>query len=149
MAGPSKPAHPDAMAPPKPGRTRTAPPQMPSSWWGEKRILTYLLFDATGIVYLLVGFLAIRLTNDLAQGPAAWQAAMEDLRNPLYIAFHLLALVSVVFVAVRFFRLFPKAQPPAIGPLKPPPRPVIHAALYVVWLGITIVLGAILAGGIF
>jgi len=146
MAGPS---HPEAMAPPRPGRTRTAPPQTPTTWWGGKRILTYLLFDATGIVYFLVGFQAIRLTNALAAGPEAWQAAMESLQSPLYIAFHLLCLVSVVFVAVRFFRLFPKAQPPAIGPLKPPPAHVIHAMLYVVWLGITIGLGAILAGVIF
>ena len=52
MAGP---AHPHAMAPPKPGRTRTAPPQTPSTWWSAPRIRTYLLFDATGIVYFLVG----------------------------------------------------------------------------------------------
>ena len=146
MAGPS---HSESMAPPKPGRTRTAPPQMPSSWWGEKRIRTYLLFDATGILYFLIGFQAIRLTNALAAGPAAWKAAIESLSSPLYIAFHLLCLVSVVFVAVRFFRLFPKAQPPSIGPLKPPPRPVIHGMLYVVWIGITFGLGGILAGVFF
>ena len=56
MAGP---AHPHAMAPPKPGRTRTAPPQMPSTWWSASRIRTYLLFDATGFVYFLVAFVAI------------------------------------------------------------------------------------------
>ena len=146
MAGP---AHPHAMAPPKPGRTRTAPPQMPASWWGSKRILTYLLFDATGIIYFLVGFLAIRLIGDLANGPMAWGRAMQSLQNPIYVAFHALALVSVIFVAVRFFRLFPKAQPPRIGPAKPPPAPVIHATLYVVWLGITAIMTAILAGVLF
>jgi fumarate reductase subunit C len=134
------------MAPPKPGRTRTAPPQTPATWWGSKRILTYLLFDATGVIYFLVGFQAIRLTNALVEGPAAWQEALASLKSPIYIAFHLLCLVSVVFVAVRFFRLFPKAQPAAIGPAKPPPAPVIHAMLYVVWIGITLVLGGILAG---
>jgi fumarate reductase subunit C len=137
------------MAPPNPGRTRTAPPQTPSTWWGSKRMMTYLLFDATGIIYFLVGFVAIRLIRDLGDGPLAWAAAMEDLQNPLYIAFHVLCLVSVIFVAVRFFRLFPKAQPPAIGPAKPPPAPVIHAMLYVVWIGITAVMTAILAGVIF
>jgi len=137
------------MAPPKPGRTRAAPPQTPASWWGSSRILTYLLFDATGVIYFLVGFLAIRLINALAEGPEAWNTAMSSLSNPLYIAFHLLSLVSVVFVAVRFFRLFPKAQPPTIGPLKPPPGPVIHAMLYVVWIGITAVMTLILAGVIF
>ena len=146
MAGP---AHPHAMAPPKPGRTRTAPPQMPATWWSAKRIRTYLLFDATGIIYFLVAFVAIRLVNALVAGPEAWNAAMESLKNPLYIAFHVLCLVSVIFVAVRFFRLFPKAQPPTIGPLVPPPAPVIHGMLYVVWLGITALMTAILAGGLF
>ena len=103
MAGP---AHPHAMAPPKPGRTRTAPPQMPSTWWSAPRIRTYLLFDATGIVYFLVAFVAIRLVRALGEGPLAWQAALKSMEHPLYIAFHVLALVSVVFVAVRFFRLF-------------------------------------------
>ena len=146
MAGP---AHPDAMAPPKPGRTRTAPPQMPTSWWGSRRIRTYLLFDATGIVYFLVAFQAIRLVNALGAGPESWNAAMESLENPIYIAFHVLCLVSVVFVAVRFFRLFPKAQPPTLGPVRPPPSAVIHGMLYVLWLGTTVFMTAILAGVIF
>lgn len=146
MAGP---AHPHAMAPPKPGRTRTAPPQMPTTWWSSRRIRTYLLFDATGIIYFLVAFLAIRFVNALGAGPEAWNASMETLKHPLYIAFHLLSLVSVIFVAVRFFRLFPKAQPPTLGPIKPPPDAVIHGMLYVVWLGITALMTAILAGVIF
>ena len=145
MAGP---AHPHAMAPPTAGSTRTAPPQTPATWWSSKRILTYLLFDATGIVYFLVAGVAIRLVRAMGQGEAAWDATLASLSNPVYIAFHVLCLVSVIFVAVRFFRLFPKAQPPAIGPAKPPPAPVIHGMLYVVWIGATVLLGVILAGGI-
>jgi len=38
-------------------------PQMPSTWWSSKRIRTYLLFDATGIVYFLIAFLGIRLID--------------------------------------------------------------------------------------
>jgi fumarate reductase subunit C len=146
MAGP---AHPDAMAPPKPGRTRTAPPQMPASWWGSSRIRTYLLFDATGIIYFLIAFLAIGLVRALGDGPIAWHGALSRFDNPIYIAFHILCLISVIFVAVRFFRLFPKAQPPKIGPVAPPPGHVIQAMLYVVWIGITVLMTAILAGGLF
>ena len=36
-----------------------------------------------------------------------------------------------------------------IGPLKPPPRPLIHAGLYAAWIGITVLFSAILAGGLF
>jgi fumarate reductase subunit C len=122
---------------------------MPASWWGSKRILTYLLFDATGIIYFLVAFQAIRLIAALGDGPIAWTDAMDALRSPLNVGFNALSLVSVVFVAVRFFRLFPKAQPPMIGSIKPPPAAVIHATLYVVWLGITALMTAILAGVLF
>jgi fumarate reductase subunit C len=139
-------AHPDAMAPPKKGATRTAPPQMPSTWWSAPRMRNYLLFDATGIIYFLIGGLVLRLIWALGKGPEAWNAALSSLSNPIYIAFHALTLVSVIFVAVRFFSLFPKAQPPSIGPLKPPPAPVIKGMLYVVWIGLTVGMSLILAG---
>ncbi len=142
-------AHPHAMAPSKPGPTRTAPPQMPASWWSHPRIRTYLLFDATGIVYLLLGLVALRVVWALGAGPEVWDATIASLSSPLYIAFHVLGLVSVIFVGVRFFRLFPKSQPPRIGPAKPPPQLVILAGLYAAWIGLTLVFAFILAGGIF
>jgi fumarate reductase subunit C len=146
MAGP---AHPDAMAPSRPGSTRTAPPQMPSSWWSHPRIRTYLLFDATGIAYLLLGGVALRVVWALGAGPQVWDETIASLRHPLYLAFHLLGLVSVIFVGVRFFRFFPKAQPPRIGPAKPPPPALIHVGLYLAWIAVTLVFGAILAGVLF
>ncbi|MGH0037290.1 MAG: hypothetical protein ACQGVK_19870 [Myxococcota bacterium] len=142
-------AHPQAMTPKKPGKTRTAPPMTPQGWYSTPRMRTYLLFDATGIVYLAVGFVALRLVWALGEGPERWQAVLGQLGNPLYIAFHALALVSVIFVAVRFFRLFPKAQPAFIGPLKPPPAALIHVGLYAAWLGVTALFALILAGGLF
>ena len=146
MAGP---AHPKAMTPKVPGKTRTAPPQMPASWWSHPRIRTYLLFDSTGIIYLLLGLVALRVVWALGTGPEAWDATIASLGSPLYVAFHVLGLVSVIFVGDRFFRLFPKAQPPRIGPFKPPPLTVIHIGLYVAWVVVAVLFGAILAGGIF
>ena len=142
-------AHPHAMAAREPGRTRTAPPRMPPEFPLRGRYRAYTLFDATGLVYLLLGLLAVRLARALAAGPAAWDAAMASFRHPLYLAFHALALVAVLFVGVRFFSLFPKSQPPKIGPLAPPPAPVILGGLYGAWILVTVVLGAILAGGLF
>ncbi|MDP6980942.1 MAG: hypothetical protein QF570_20460 [Myxococcota bacterium] len=141
-------AHPNAMQPPKPGRTRTAPPEMPSSWWSAPRIRNYLLFDATGIVYFLVAFFSIELIWALGDGPERWADRLATLSNPLYLGFHVIALASVIFVAVRFFSLFPKAQPRDTG-LPMPPAPVIKAMLYVIWIGLTVLMVAVLAGGIF
>lgn len=146
MAGP---AHPHAMAPSKPGKTRTAPPQMPSSWWSAPRIRTYLLFDATGIVYLLLGLVALRVVWALGSGPEVWDATLESLSNPLYVLFHVIGLLAVIFVGVRFFRFFPKAQPPRLGPAKPPPQSMILAGLYAAWIGVTVFFALVLAGGIF
>ena len=92
-----------------------------------------------------------------ARAPATYAAArrlasagsLEKLRSPVYIGFHALSLAAVCFVAVRLFSLFPKAQPPRIGPAKPPPAPILLGMLYAAWLGVTVGLGAILAGWIF
>ena len=143
-----RPAHPDAMKSSKPSPTRTAPPQMPDQYPMAGRYRAYTLFDATGFLYMLMGFLALRVVWALGDGPAAWAQLQSELQHPLYVAFHLLALLSVLFVGVRFFRLFPKAQPPRIGPAKPPPQPVILAGLYLAWASITVLMVAILSGGL-
>ena len=142
-------AHPHAMAPAKPGATRTAPPQRPPQFPMQGRYRSYSLFGWTGLVYLLLGFLVLKAIWALGNGPDAWERTLLSYEHPVYLAFHALALVSVLFVGVRFFSLFPKAQPPRIGPLKPPPQAVILAMLYAVWIGFTLVFGAILAGGLF
>ena len=142
----SRPSDPKAMTPRKPGSTRTAPPSVPDDFWTRPRMLVYLLFDATGIVYLLVGLVALRVAWALGSGQAAWDALMTSFASPGYLIFHAIALISALFVGVRFFRLFPKAQPARIGPAKPPPPAVLQAGLYAAWIGITVVLLAVLGG---
>jgi fumarate reductase subunit C len=144
-----RPAHPQAMQPSKPGSTRTAPPQLPPQFPFAGRYRAYVLFDATGLIYLLLGLLILRAVWALGDSAPAWQSVLAAYRSPAYLLFHAVSLAAVIFVGVRFFRLFPKAQPPRIGPAKPPPRPLIHAALYAVWAGVTILFAAVLAGGIF
>ena len=145
----SRPAHPHAMQPHTPGRTRTAPPQMPPQMPFSGRYRSYTLFGMTGVLYLLAGFVALRAVQALGRGPDAWAALQSQFAHPGYVAFHALSLVAVLFVGVRFFRLFPKAQPAKIGPAKPPPAPVLHAMLYGVWIAVSGGLALVLAGGIF
>jgi fumarate reductase subunit C len=137
------------MTPHQPGRTRTGPPQLPGRFPFAGRYRSYTLFAWTGLLYLLLAFLALRVVWALGEGPEAFGAVIASFDSPLYIAFHVLALVGVCFVAVRFFGLFPKAQPPRIGPAKPPPAAVILAMLYGAWIGMTVLLAAIRAGGLF
>jgi fumarate reductase subunit C len=136
------------MQPARPGRTRTAPPLLPDQFPFRGRYRAYTLFDLTGAVYLVIGFVMLRLAWALGDGSFAWQPLRERFVSPLWLAFHWIALVCVVFVGVRFFRLFPKAQPPRIGPLKPPPRIVIYAMLYAVWIGFTVAFLLVIGGGL-
>lgn len=113
------------------------------------RYMLYTLFGWTGVLYLLMSFVALRAVWALRDGEAAWNSILAQFTHPLYIAFHMLCLVAVLFVGVRFFRLFPKAQPARIGPAKPPPGPVITGMLYTVWIVVAGLFAIILAGGIF
>lgn len=144
-----KASHPQAMAPSAPGSTRTAPPVQPGSWQTSRRMKQYSRFGMTGWVYLLASISAIEMVYALGSGPEAYERMQGVFGHPLMVLFHAICLFSVGYVVVRFFGLFPKAQPARIGPLKPPPGPVIAATLYGAWVGITLVLSAILAGGIF
>jgi fumarate reductase subunit C len=137
------------MTPSKPGRTRTAPPQMPAQFPTQGRYFTYTLFGATGLVYLLCGFGILRAVWMLGSGPTAWQALQRDYAQTPLIVLHAVFLAAVIFVGVRFFSLFPKAQPAKIGPAKPPPRPILHAGLYAAWIAVSGGLALIMAGGIF
>ena len=142
-------AHPEAMAPPKKGATRTAPPQMPSSWWGAARMRTYLLFGATGLVYFVAATVFLRLVWDLGKGPEAWQTALTSLSHPIYLAFNALTLISVIFVGVRAFGgMMPKMQP-RTGPLPLLSDGLVKALIYGVWAAITVIISLILAGAIF
>jgi len=142
-------AHPHAMSPSTPGRTRTAPPQMPAQFPTSGRYFTYMLFGCTGFLYLLCGFGALRAVWLLGSGQTAWEGLQRDYAQPPLIVLHVVCLAAVIFVGVRFFSLFPKAQPAKIGPAKPPPRPIIHAMLYAAWIAVSGGLALIMAGGIF
>jgi len=88
------PAHPHAMQPKQPGRTRTAPPQRPHQFPFSGRYRAYTLFDWTGLVYLLLGFLALEIVWALGNGPEAWSALQARLESPAYIVFHVVSFAS-------------------------------------------------------
>jgi fumarate reductase subunit C len=115
----------------------------------QGRYFTYTLFGLTGILYLLCGFVALRVVWALGTSAGAWQEILAQLSHPLYVVFHAVSFAAVIFVGVRFFRLFPKAQPAKIGPAKPPPAPVLVAMLYGAWIAVAGGLALVLAGGIF
>lgn len=120
----------DAMKPSRPGRTRAADASPPPNFWRRGNYLPYLAFGSCGLLLLLVAFGILRLVWTLGDGdPAAWNAIFESYGHPLFLVFHAFALVALTWFTFRFFRLFPKTQPPKIGPFKRPPDVVFLLGL--------------------
>jgi hypothetical protein len=62
--------------------------------------------------------------------------------------FHLFALLALTWFGLRFFGLFPRTQPPRIGPFPRPPdlffRLALNGAFALVSLAVVLVLGGVL-----
>jgi fumarate reductase subunit C len=138
----------DSMKARRPGRTRTAPPNMPDLYPLRGRYRAYVAFGSCGIFFLLAGLLLLRAVWALGSGPEAWQEVMASFGHPLYVIYHAIAVGALLWFTLRFFRLFPKSQPPRIGPAKPPPEPVLlaalHGALVVATLLVVLLLGGVI-----
>jgi fumarate reductase subunit C len=142
-------AHPGAMQPHQPARTRTAPPVMPAKFPMGGRYLVYMVFGACSLAFIFSSGILLRTVWAIGSGPEAFSRVMEDLRHPLYVGYHVLALLAFLYTGWRFFiKLFGKSQPPRIGPLKPPPVQLFPPMLWVVWLAASAAVLAV-AWGIF
>ena len=119
----------DAMKPSRPGPTRTAPPRMPDQFWTGGRYRGYIAFGACGFFLVAVGLVLLRAVWALGNGEAAWQALQQGFANPIYVVFHGVSLLALVWFSLRLFRVFPKTQPAKIGPFPRPPDAFFAVAL--------------------
>jgi fumarate reductase subunit C len=140
----------DSMKPHSPGRTRTAPPEMPAQYWTRGRYLPYILFGSCGFLIYAVAFEVLHTVWILGNhDPAAWQAHLDSHRHPLYLLFHFVALVGLTWFGLRFFGLFPKTQPPKIMGAPKPPDLFFTLALNGAFVAATIAIVLVLGGAIF
>ena len=108
-------AHPDAMRPTGPSRTRTSwPLRRDGWWWGHSRNRSYVLFGLASVAVLTEAFVILGGAWSLGRGEASWDGYVAALRTPALRTFHLVALPIFVWYGGRFLRLFPKTQPPRI-----------------------------------
>ena len=136
------------MKPSTAGPTRTAPPRMPDKFPGQGNYRGYVAFGLCGFVLYAVAFLMLRTVWALGSGERAWQRLLEGFGNPVYILFHVFCIIALTWFALRFFRLFPKTQPPNIGPFKRPPDAFFAAVLNGGFVAISALVIAVLSGAL-
>lgn len=140
-------AHPQTMQPSRPPRTRTAPPAKPDKFPLHGRYRSYMLFGGAAFFFGIMALLVLRAVWALGTGPDAWGDLIADFRHPLYLAFHVVSIPVFVWCGWRFMiKLFPKSQPPVIGPIQRPPLSFFPPLLYGVWIVATVVVLALLWG---
>lgn len=116
-------------------------------WWLGRR--SYLLFILRELSSVFVAWLVIyllRLLAAVAAGPAAYEAFLEWSRSPLVLGVNLVALAFVVFHAVTWFNLAPKAMVVYLG-RRQVPGAMIAASNYAAWAVISAVVIWALLGG--
>jgi hypothetical protein len=139
----------DAMRPARPGRTRTADAKPPDLFPTRGHYLPYIAFGSCGLLLLLVGFGILRAVWVLGEhDPAAWRDYLALQGHPALMAFHTFALVALTWFALRFFRLFPKTQPPRLGPFRRPPDTFFLVALGAAFAGGTLLALLVIGGAL-
>jgi fumarate reductase subunit C len=118
--------------PPKGYRVR-----MSTYWWlGRWAYLKFILREISSVFvawFVLVTVLQIR---GLVRGPDAYARMQHRLENPLMIALNLISFFFVVFHAITWFNLAPKAMAVRMGG-KRVPNIMISGPNYAAWVVVT------------
>jgi fumarate reductase subunit C len=120
----------------------------PSTYWWLKRraYLAFItrelssIFIAWFIVYLLL------LIRAVSQGDTSYRQFLDWSRHPLVLLLNVVTLFFVVFHAVTWFNLAPKAMVVRMGG-KRVPASLISASNYLAWAGATALVLWLLLGG--
>jgi fumarate reductase subunit C len=108
--------------------------KLPKLWWlGQGRYTTYMVRELTCVFIGAYTAVVVVGLMRLSQGRAAYEVFLDALHSPLWIAFHLLALVFALFHTVTWFGVAPKAMPLQIGEKKVPGAAIIMAH-YAGWI---------------
>jgi fumarate reductase subunit C len=128
--------------PPKGYRVR-----MSTYWWLDR--WPYLKFTLREISSVFVAWFVIQtliLLAALIDGPAEYARFQEFLRNPVMIALNVISLFFVVFHAITWFNLAPKAMAVRMGG-KRVPALLISGPQYVAWVIVSAALAWLLLRG--
>ncbi len=117
---------------PKTFRTRVS-----TYWWMERwSYLKFILRELSSVFVAWFVILTLLQVRALKRGPANYAEFQEWLRNPIVVALNALSLCFVIFHAVTWFNLAPKAMAIRVGG-KRVPSLLIAAPNYVAWLAIS------------
>ena len=127
---------------PKSYRTRVS-----TYWWLHRwPYLKFILRELSSVFVAWFVILTLLQISALSRGPADYAQFQEWLRNPIVIVLNAVSLLFVVFHAVTWFNLAPKAMAIRAGG-KRVPDVLIAGPNYVAWLVISAAVAWLLVRG--
>ncbi len=106
-------------------------------WWLEKGAHAFfVLRELTSLAVAYFAILSLWKIRSFAAGPEAYANFLARMRSHWFVVLNSLALLAVVFHAVTWFNLAPKAMTVRVGG-KRVPDGVIQAMNYFAWLAVS------------
>jgi fumarate reductase subunit C len=116
-------------------------------WWLARwAYLKFILREASSVFVAWIVVVTLLQLRALTRGPADYAAFQEWLRSPLLLALNAISFLFVVFHAVTWFNLAPKAMAIRVRGRRLPGL-AISAPNYVAWVMISAALAWILVRG--
>ena len=116
-------------------------------WWMERR--AYLAFITRELSSIFIAWFVVYLllfVRAVSQGDASYQRFLAWSRHPVVLVLNVVTLFFVMFHAVTWFNLAPKAMVVHLGGKRVPPS-VISASNYAAWAAATALVLWLLLGG--
>jgi len=109
-------------------------------WWLQKgSYATFVLRELTSVFVAFFALVTLWQVRAVVRGPEAYAHVLARLKSPLFLALHGVAFLFVLFHAVTWFNLAPKAMVLRLGGKRVPDW-VVAGLNYVAWL--------VLSGGV-
>ena len=120
---------------------------MSTYWWlGRWPYLKFILREISSVFVAWFVIETLLQINALIEGPEAWIDMKDFFMNPVVIAVNVISLFFVVFHAITWFNLAPKAMAVRIGG-KRVPGILIAGPQYVAWMVVSAAVAWLLLRG--
>ena len=115
-------------------------------WWLQKRSYTgFVLRELTSVFVAFFAVVSLWQLRALAQGPEAYGQFLARLKTPLFLVLDTVALLFVLFHAITWFNLTPKAMVVRVR-RKRVPDWVIVGSNYAAWVVLSGLVAFLLRG---
>ena len=121
--------------------------RVPVWWWLQNRAYAgFVLRELTSVFVAYFAVLNLWQVRALAQGPEAYGRFLARLQTPLFLALDTVAFLFVLFHAITWFNLAPKAMVVRLSG-KRVPDAVILGLNYAAWIVLSAAVAVVLLRG--